>query len=44
MADSFIELRKPLHQDKAVVHEVEIVKDRGVCCAAGLRVAKGWTT
>ena len=42
MADSFIELHKPLHQDKAVIHEVETVKDR-VCCAAVQGVAKNWT-
>ena len=43
MADSFIELCKPLHQDKAVIHEVEIVKDRGLCCAAVQGVTKNWT-
>ena len=34
MAYSFTELCKHLHQDKAVIHEGEMVKDRGVCHAA----------
>ena len=34
MADSFIELCKPLHKDKAVINEAEIVKGRGVACGA----------
>ena len=43
MADSFIELHKPLHQDKAVIHEAEIVMDRGVSHAAVQGIAKNWT-
>ena len=43
MADSFIELCKPLHQDKAVINEAEIVKGRGVACGAVQGVAKNWT-
>ena len=43
MADSFIELRKPLHQDKAVIHGAEMVMDRGVSRAAVQGVAKNWT-
>ena len=40
MAHSFIELHKPLHHEKAVINEGEIVKDRGVCRAAVHRVKK----
>ena len=43
MANSFIELCKPLHQDKAVINEAEIVKGRGVACGAVQGVAKNWT-
>ena len=43
MANNFIELCKPLHQDKAVIHEAEIVKDRGVACGAVQGVARNWT-
>ena len=43
MADSFIELCKPLHKDKAVINEAEIVKGRGVACGAVQGVAKNWT-
>ena len=40
MAHSFIELHKPLHHDKTVVLEWEMVKDRGVCCAEVHRITK----
>ena len=43
MAHSFIELCKPLYQDKAVIQEREKVKHRGLCRAAVHRVAKSWT-
>ena len=43
MADSFIELCKPLHQDKAVINEADIVKGRGVACGAVQGVARNWT-
>ena len=37
---SFIELHKPLHHDKVVIHEGGNVKDRGVCRATVHGVAK----
>ena len=40
MAHSFIELHKPLHHDKVVIHEGGNVKDRGVCRATVHGVAK----
>ena len=40
MACSFIELCKHLHQDKAVIHEREMVKDRGICHAAVHRLLR----
>ena len=43
MAHSFTELHKPIYQDKAVIHEGEIVKHRGVCHSAAHGVAKSWT-
>ena len=43
MAHSFPELHKPVHQDKAVIHEGGTVKHRGLCRAAAHGVAKSWT-
>ena len=43
MTHRFIDLHKPLHDDKVVIHEGEIVKDRGVCQAAAHGVTKSWT-
>ena len=43
VAHSCTDLCKPLHQDKAVINEAEIVKGRGVACGAVQGVAKNWT-
>ena len=42
MAYSFTELCKHLHQDKAVIHEGEMVKDRSLSCCSP-QVSKNWT-